>query len=274
MDTKDVAIIGLLGTGAAATGAGIYYVLKARSRSDDLEEVLKQQAELLADMKAEVQAVGIELQNAEYPMSEAVANGIRSELANYEWKLNKAQELNEKARELGSERDFVEEIVEGITDALHEIGLFLLKPVVAIAVGIGIAKGAMYFGPKLMKSMIEWIKQSRGGPPPPWTCGGCGAQFGTQAELQAHVESAHTPTSSSAAIRQAQAQFKALSVAVANAVAAESGLYRKAGQNWEGLGWQNLLGLSFGAMAVENVGIGTAIELALLRSMTMVLLAA
>lgn len=273
METEDAVILGLLGTGVVAAGVGVYYVMKARRRTEKLEDVLQQQQELLDDMKAEVQAVGIELQNAQYPMSQAVASGITSELANWEWKLNKAQELNQKAQDLNSQRDFIEEVTEGITGWLHDIGLFLVKGAVAAAVAVGLAKGAMYFGPKLVKAMIEWIKGSRGGPPPPWTCGRDGAQFSSEAELQAHVESEHTPTSSSVAIRQAQAQFNTLSLAVANAVSAESGVYRATSSDWESLSTMDLLRLSWGSMAVENIGFGTAVEIALLRTMSTALLA-
>lgn len=273
MEAKDAVILGLLGTGGVVTGVGIYYVLKGRSRSEELEKVLEEQEELLNDVKAEVQGVAIELQNAEYPMSEAVADGIAREMALWEWKLNKAIELNEKAQDLGSDQNFIEEFTQTIADTLKEVGIFVLKGVIAAAVAVGIAKGAMYFGPKILKAIIEWIRGSRGGPPPPWTCGGCGAQFGNEAQLQEHVESEHTPTSNESSIAQAKAQFNALSNPVANAVAAESGLYRNTGSNWKNLAGLDLLRLSWGSMAVENVGLGTAVEISLMRSVSTLLLA-
>ena len=91
--------------------------------------------------------------------------------------------------------------------------------------------------------------------------------------MQSHVESEHAPTSNSSAIAEAKAQFDALSNPVANAVAAQSGLYRNTGSNWQNLNARDLLRLSYGAMSVENVGLGTVVGITMLRSVSTLLLA-
>lgn len=268
MKTEDAVILGLLGAGAI----GVIYVLQNRNKAEELQKVLDEQAALLVSTKAKVHAIGIEMQNADYPMSQEVANGIIRDLASIEGDLTKAQKLNQKAQDLGSQEDFMDKFTDEIVGALHDVAIFLAKPLVVVAVAAGIAKGAWYFGPKLMKAIIEWIKNDRGGPPPPWTCNGCGAQFGTEAELIDHIKIDHPPTSDSNAIMQAQVQFDMLSYTTALAVGGEAGIYGRTAWDWRTLPWMDLQSLSYGSMTLENLGAATAVEVVLLRSISTLLL--
>jgi len=268
MEGKDYVILGLLGVGAV----GVIYLVLQKDRAEEIDKLLKEQELLLDDLRSEMEVVGMELQNAQYPMSQEVADGIMRDLAPFEGKIIKLQAMNQRLQELNHNQSIGDLITDKIKEGLDAVLIFLEWAAIAVLVGAVLAKGAMYLGPKLMKSIVEWIKGDRGGPPPPWTCGGCGAQFGSEAGLISHIQTNHPPTSDNNAIMQAQAQFQTLSSMTQLSVTSASGVYERAGWSWPSLPQMDLQSLGYGSMILENLGAATVTEMFVLQSMRILIL--
>lgn len=123
---------------------------------------------------------------------------------------------------------------------------------------------AGYMTYKLVKG---WFNNRR--PPPNFPCPKGDAIFSTEAELKHHIQTKHQPNPANAP--EAQQDFVQTSSWVQNAVAVES-YYAKTYTDWSYWSMPELRNLNWALTSAWVYGIGTAIEIALLRTALMLLL--
>lgn len=117
------------------------------------------------------------------------------------------------------------------------------------------------------KLVRRWFNNRR--PPPNFPCPKCDAVYSTEGSLKHHIETEHTPTVEFALA--AQQKFVQTSTWVQNAVAVES-YYAKTYTNWSRWGLPEIRNLNWSLTSAWVYGVGTAYELALLRTALLFLL--
>lgn len=157
----------------------------------------------------------------------------------------------------------VEQLSKSFFTELHDIIETTAKNWWLMPVAI-ITPIAGYMTYKLVKG---WFNNRR--PPPNFPCPKCGAVFGTKEALKRHIETEHTPTAQFAL--EAQENFAQASTWVQNAVAVES-YYAKTFTRWDHWSLPEIKNLNWALTSAWVYGIGTAIELSLLRTALMLLL--